>query len=458
VNQKLVRYQLIAFVIVTVLGIGYAMASYVHLGPILGFGQYRVSVDLPSAGGLYSNAAVTQNGVTIGKVDDIHLTKQGVVADLSINNGTKIPSALHAAVANTSAIGEQYVNFTATSKTQGGPYLASGAVIPTSEVSLPPNTSSVLANVSTLLQSVPKAQLSTTINELYNGFNGTGPQLRQLLTSSGSLLNAASQNIAPTKNLINESNPVLNTQARNAANIKAFAHNLDEFTTQLRDSNGDLTGTIDKAPGLTTQLDDLIGQLQPTVPMLLTNLTSVGEVAKVYLPNVQEFLIVFPAAENDLESVILNSPKPGEMNMNLLAQVGQPCTTGYPMAGQQRQPTDTAPKAAPTPQPYCTLPHTSQTQVRSAHNYPCPNNPSLRGAFASDCGLNFTSTAAKENESGSSGGSSGAAGSTSGAAYDPSTGLLVGPGGLLYSVGANSVNGTGPNTLAGLMHQTLGGS
>lgn len=448
-NQKLVRYQLIAFVLVTVLGIGYAMASYVHLGPILGFGEYKVSVNLPAAGGLYSNAAVMQNGVTIGKVDDIHLSRTGVVADLSINNGTKIPSNLHATVANTSAIGEQYLNFT--SKRGGGPYLTAGSVVPASEVSLPPDTSSVLTNLSTLLQSVPKQQLTTTINETYNAFSGTGPQLRNLLSSSESLLNAASQNLTPTKNLIDESNPVLNTQAGNAANIKAFARNLAEFTTQLRSSNSDLTGALDQAPGLTTQLDDLIGQLQPTVPMLLSNLTSVGEVAKVYLPNVQHFLVIFPADENDLTSIILTAPRAGMMNMNLQAQVGSPCTTGY-QTTHQRQPSDTGRKAAPTPQPYCTLPHSSQVQVRGSHNYPCPNNPSVRSAFASGCGLNFNTTA-KEN---SSGGSASGAGNTSSATYNPSNGLLVGPGGLLYSVGPGSLNGTGPTTLAGLMKETLG--
>lgn len=453
-NQRLVRYQLIAFVIVTVLGIGYAMSSYVGLGPIFGFGQFPVSVNLPAAGGLYANAAVTENGVTVGKVTDLHLTRQGVVADLSINDGSKIPKNLHATVANTSAIGEQYIDLSP--KSNGGPYLAARDVIPASEVSLPPNTSTVLSNLSTLLQSVPKQQLNTTINEAYNAFNGTGPDLRNLLSSSQELLNAASQNLTPTKNLIDESDPVLTTQADNAANIKAFAKNLDEFTTQLRASNGDLTGTIDQAPGLTTQLDDLIGQLQPVVPMLLSNLTSIGTVTKVYLPNVQQFLVIFPADENDILSDVLTAPKSGEINMNLLTQVGSPCTTGY-NTSYQRPPSDTAPKAAPNPEPYCTVPHSASTQVRGAHNYPCPNNPSVRAAYASGCGLYFGTEDANETGSSSSGSSKSAAGSTSSASYSPSTGLLVGPGGVLYSVGAGSLNATGPTTFPGLVRQTLGG-
>ena len=443
-NQKLVRYQLIAFVIVTVLGMGYAMASYVGLGPILGIGQYHVSVDMQAAGGLYANAVVTERGVTVGKVDGIHLTSHGVVADLSIDNGTKIPSDVAAKVANTSAVGEQYLELTP--KDSSGPYLTAGSVIPAGKVSLPPSPSTLLANVNALLQSVPQKQLNVTVNELYNAFNGTGPQLRQLLDSSSQLLNAAQQNLSPTKSLIDQSQTVLGTQADNSANIQAFSQNLAAFTTQLRKSNGDLQGSLDQAPGLTTQLNDLIGQLQPTVPLLLDNLTSVGQVTKVYLPNIQQALVVMPADVNDLTSAIMDSTVPGSTNVNFKLQASNPCTTGY--QSTMRQPSDTSPDAAPSKTPYCTASHSSPQDVRGARNDPCPNNPSLRSATAAGCGLYFGTSDVKVGGSGSGG--------TSAATYDPSSGLLVGPNGLLYSVGSDTLSGNGPTTLQGLLKQTLG--
>jgi phospholipid/cholesterol/gamma-HCH transport system substrate-binding protein len=445
-SQKLVRYQLIAFVLVTVLGIGYAMADYVGLGRVLGIGQYSVSVNLPSAGGLYANAVVTERGVTVGKVDGLRLTGHGVVADISINNGTQIPADLAAKVANTSAIGEQYLELTP--KTQGGPYLTAGAVIPVSEVSLPPSPSTLLANLNTLLKSVPQKQLTVTVNELYDAFNGTGPQLRQLLDSSSQLLDAAQQNLSPTRALIDQSQTVLNTQADNAANIKAFSRNLAAFTTQLRDSNGDLTGSLDQAPGAITQLNDLIGQLQPTVPLLLDNLTATGQVLRIYLPNLRQFLVIFPADINDLTSEYMSSGIPGALNDDIMLEENNPapCTTGY--ESNFRQPDSTGYKAAPARTPYCTVPHGSDQQVRGSHNYPCPNNPSLRSATAAGCGLDFGASGVPAGGSGSGG--------TSAATYDPSNGLLVGPNGLLYSVDRNSLSGDGPVTLQGLLRQTLG--
>lgn len=446
-NSKLVRNQLIAFVVVTVLGIGYAMSSYVGLPKLMGFGTYTVSVGLPAAGGLYANAAVTERGVTVGKVDGIHLTKQGVFADISLNNGTKIPaSGLTAKVANTSAVGEQYLNLTPQS--DGGPYLTGGAVIPSSKVTLPPDPSQSLADLNSLLASVPRAQLNTTINEMYNAFNGTGPDLRKLTTSSQQLLGAATQNLQPTKSLIDQSDPVLTTQANNSANIKEFTQNLSAFTSQLRASNSDLTGTIDQSPGTLNQVDDMIGQLQPTVPLLLDNLTSLGQVSKVYLNNLQQSFVILPADLNDVNAAILNAPQSGEVNVDFKAQADTACTQGY--SQKQRSPLDTSYQAAPNPAPYCTAPQSGQTQARGAHNDPCPNNPAVRSATAAGCGLDFGTADAVDAKGSSSSG-------TTSATYQPGSGLFVGPGGTLYSAGQNTISGNGPKTFAGLLNETVNG-
>jgi phospholipid/cholesterol/gamma-HCH transport system substrate-binding protein len=444
-GSKLVRYQIVAFVVVTVLGVTYAMFNYVGLGKTLGLGQYSVSVDLPSAGGLYANADVTERGVTVGKVKDLHLTHGGgVVADIDLNNGTQIPSdGLKAAIANTSAVGEQYLNLTPA--TTRGPDLTAGSTVPKSEVSLPPTPNTVLANLNSLLESVPKAQLNTTINQLYDAFNGSGPQLKQLLDSATQLLASAQQNEGQTQSLINQSEPVLQTQADTSADIENFSQNLAAFTTQLKDSNADLKGTIDQAPATITQLNDLVGQVQPTVPLLLANLTSVSQVTDTYIPNLKQLLVILPADINDLTSSIDASPISGTDNVNFKVQADNPCTQGYEQA--MRSPNDPSYAAAPNPTPTCTASQSAQVDVRGAREDPCPNNPSIRSGTAAGCGLYFGDTA----ESGSSS-SSGDSATT----YDPTNGLFVGPNDILYSLGPSSVSGNGPTSLNGLLKQTLG--
>ena len=84
--------------------------SFIGLpGMLFGIGQYKVSIQLPEAGGLYQRGNVTYRGTEVGRVDDVRLTDTGVVADLRMNSKIKIPADLDAQVASVSAVGEQYI-------------------------------------------------------------------------------------------------------------------------------------------------------------------------------------------------------------------------------------------------------------------------------------------------------------------------------------------------------------
>ncbi|HZC41711.1 MAG TPA: MlaD family protein [Streptosporangiaceae bacterium] len=455
-TSRLVRYQLVAFVVVTVLGVTYAMLQYVGLPRILGFGQYHVSVALPASGGLYTDAIVTERGVPVGKVAGIRLGGRGAVADISLNDGARIPADLRAAVRNTSAIGEQYLELTP--QRAGPPYLRPGAMVPERDVSLPTPPGTLLTDVNSLLNSVPRAQLSTTINELYNAFNGSGPDLQRLLDSSRLLLAAAHAHLPPTSKLITQLQPVLRTQQARSADIASFSRHLASFTRQLRASNATLRGSLQQLPGFTTELNALVTQVQPTVPLLLANLTAVGQVLEVYLPNLRQILVVLPADINDVTAAILTSPVPGSANMDFKSTVNNPppCQQGYPAT--MRPPSDTSPASPPTPAPRCRAPGNSSLEVRGARNNPCPNNPAIRSATAAGCGLIFqaadSGAGTRQHHGTRHGGGRAVAGA---ATYDPVTGLFFGPDGILYSVGAGSVSGRGPATLGQLLRQTLGG-
>lgn len=391
-TSKLVRYQLIAFVVVTVLGVTYAMTQYVGLGRMLGIGRYHVSVEMPDTGGLYAGAVVTERGVTVGRVNSVNVHGHGILADISLNDGTQIPrTGLKTAVRNTSAVGEQYLEFTP--GTARPPYLRPGSVVPSSDVSLPPSPTQLLNNVNMLLRSVPARQLGITLNELYGAFNGTGPQLRQLLQSAGNLMTAAQQNITPTTGLINGLRPVLNTQQANSASVRSFSRHLASVSAQLGASDSDLRGTLAEAPGFVNQLDALVGQIQPTVPLLLANLTSIGQVLYVYAPNVRQVLVMLPAGIDLIDAATLASPVHGSAKADFVTQVNNPpaCTQGYHV--QPRDPYDTSIIPPPAKEPYCQAPGNSPIDVRGERNSPCPNDPSIRSNTAAGCGLYFGDTA-----------------------------------------------------------------
>ena len=74
--------QLLIFSMLAVVALGIMVFSYMRLPAILGVGVYRVTLELPEAGGLYPRGNVTYRGTQVGIVKSVNITDTGVAADL----------------------------------------------------------------------------------------------------------------------------------------------------------------------------------------------------------------------------------------------------------------------------------------------------------------------------------------------------------------------------------------
>jgi phospholipid/cholesterol/gamma-HCH transport system substrate-binding protein len=483
--SKLAKGQVIAFVLVSLIAVSYASVSYLKLPQKLGFGRYTLSIELPNTAKLYEAAVVTLRGEEIGEVTKLGLTTTAVRATLSINDEARIPSDSVASVRSISALGEQYVDFEPTGA--GGPALRDGDVVPASRVRLPVQETTLLDKVNALVASLPAKDLNTTIDELSTGFGGTGSDLQLLIDSTGPLLDAADANIEPTRRLITDLGPVLDTQRRLAPQIRSIFPDLATVTGQLRHSDSDLRGVLDKTPPFIDEVDDLVNQLRPTLPSLLHDLTNVGDVVRIYLPNVEHVVSVLPTPIHDLQSAIYGSPLQSAAKLSFKAVLNNPpaCTVGF--INRQRDINDLSP-AQPQYDAFCKEPHDSAIGVRGGRNNECPNDPARRSNSAYGCGLRFQSNedylrsrddatktmldrlahlptsvdppdgAPPYNPVGlppsaSSARSPSAPPEAQGGAtafptptYDPGTGVFLAPGGQAYILGGRGANAAKPGT------------
>ena len=110
---RLIRIQLVLFTVLTLVALIMLGWYYLRLPSVAGIGQYTLTADLPSSGGLYRTANVTYRGITIGKVTDVEPTERGAKATMSISDHFKIPVDAVANVHSVSAIGEQYLDLVA---------------------------------------------------------------------------------------------------------------------------------------------------------------------------------------------------------------------------------------------------------------------------------------------------------------------------------------------------------
>ena len=280
------------FVAIATLGIGYVLLHYVGVGQSVFGNSYTAYVDLADSGGLFSNASVTYRGVEVGRVGSITLRQNGIRVALDLDGKEPIPSDVQAVVGNGSPIGEQFVDLRP--RHDGGPYLQGGSVIPQSQTQLPVSAQDLLVNIDRLMKSVPRKDLHTLVTELGTTFADTGPDLQHLLDSTRALMRTARDNLPQTVQLLDDGGRVLDTQNVLSSDIVTFSKNLATFTDALRSSDHDLRAVIDNGSPASRELTALDHSVDATLPVLLGNLTSLGQVTAVRIPAIRQVLIIYP--------------------------------------------------------------------------------------------------------------------------------------------------------------------
>jgi phospholipid/cholesterol/gamma-HCH transport system substrate-binding protein len=319
----------------------------------------------------------------------MRLTPNGIEVDLHIDSSApKIPSDLQAAVADRSAVGEQYVDLMPS--TSAGPYLTSGSVITQNRTTIPPPTQNLLANLDQLANSVPTSSLQTVVNELYAGFNGTGPDLQKLLDSVGDFTKTAQAQLPQTTQLLDTGKVVLDTQNDEAGSIESFSTSLRQVAAQLKTSDPDLRKLIANAPQAATQLTDLLSESGQQLGNVLANLLTTANILVTRNSGLETAMVAYPQLAGAAKSV---APGDGTAHLGLALNLFNPppCTQGY-QATPHRAGNATA-KATPNTNAYCATSPSTGVDVRGAENAPYggkPATPADPGASGTTGGQSST--------------------------------------------------------------------
>lgn len=289
-----IRLQIVAFVVLALVGVSYVGARYIGLASMVRDTGYPVSVDLPESGGLFTNAEVTYRGVPVGRVDGLEVTDGGIRARLHIDSSDRIPADLEAVVRNRSAIGEQYLDLRP--RSDSGPYLEDGSVVRASASDLPPPVEDLLSDSTDLLASVPVDDLRTVVDEAYSATANAGGSLGRLLDTAQTFIDSADRSFLVTQSLIRSSSTVLRTQERSSSDIAGFSRDLKAFNATLKGSDADLRGLLSTTPGATREIQDLVSQVGVPLGVLMSNLVSTAQVFGINADGVRGVMLTLPDA------------------------------------------------------------------------------------------------------------------------------------------------------------------
>ncbi|KQS73554.1 MCE family protein [Modestobacter sp. Leaf380] len=334
------RIQLLAFALVALLGMSFVGFRYVGLDRLVFGGGYQVAAQFTDSGGIFVNAEVTYRGVGVGRVSDMTLTDEGVEVELEIDpDAPEIPADTLAAVANRSAVGEQYVDLRPPDG--DGPFLADGSVIPVQNTSIPIPVEQLLLDVDGLVGSIDLEDLRILVDELGTAFAGAGDDLSRLIDNGNLLLTRAEESLPQTLQLITDGQTVLQTQVDSRSAIQSWAADLRLLSDTLVSSDGDLRALLVNAPDAGAALQQLVTDAGPGLGSLIRNVDVLNDVTAPRLDGVEQLLVTYPEVVTGAFSTVRRDPD-GQMRAHfgfvLNANDPQACISGYSSTGNAPSP------------------------------------------------------------------------------------------------------------------------
>jgi phospholipid/cholesterol/gamma-HCH transport system substrate-binding protein len=324
------KIQLLIFMLITLVGCTFVGARYAKVDRFFVDRTYEVTVHLEDSGGSFAGSQVTYRGVSVGKVDRLVLTDDGVDVVLAIENEhDDIPADSRALVGNGSAVGEQYVELQPQS--DDAPYLAESSEIAVEDTQIPIATETLLANISTTVSSVDQDALRTSVDEFAKAFAGSGEDLQRIIDSGNSFIETADANFDVTTALIRDSNTVLNGQLASESAIRNFATELSAFSTVLAGSDADVRRLIETGSTSTIELRDFIETNRVELGSLFNNLVTTGEIIVRHLDGIKQVLVIYPYVVEGGFTVVSKSPDTGlfDAHFGMIITDTAPCVQGY---------------------------------------------------------------------------------------------------------------------------------
>lgn len=364
------KIKLVAFAVVGVVAIVYALFRFTDIDRVFGQDGYTVRLQLAESGGIFSNAEVSYRGYNIGRVGQLRLTQDGLEVELEIEPDTpKVPADLTAVVANRSAVGEQFVDLRPQS--EGGPFLDGDSVIPVDRTKTPIASEELISDVDSLAGSVPIDSLRTVVDESYEAFQGTGDDLQMLLGTARDFTATAQEYLPQTVTLFEQGATVLETQNDMAGSLKSFSRDLNLLSETLKKSDADLRHLIDVTPKAASQLSAVLEETGPGLGVLVANLLTTSNLMVTRQDGLEQALVSYPVVAVGAHTV---TPGDGTAHLGLVLNLFNPpvCTKGYRSPEEYRtgnRPEDLKPRP-PDFDAYCAEPPGSPISVRGSQNAP----------------------------------------------------------------------------------------
>ena len=241
----------------------------------------------------------------------------------------------------------------------------------------------MLDQVSKLVNSIPGDRISDLLDETFKAFNGAGPDFQSLLDSASKITRTSTAS---------GSDAVADRRQWPTAGFAGRDRRLDpdvgaqpgrRSPSSSRRTTREFRAILQKGPGFAEEVSALLDQMKPTLPILLANLTTIGQILRHLQPVARTASGDLPRHHRRAAVIRSAQEQPDGSAVGRLRAHHQrsaavhgrlPAAVAVALPGRRGRSIDTPDGL------YCKLPQDSPIAVRGARNYPCMGHPGQAGA------------------------------------------------------------------------------
>ena len=306
-DAKILRMGAISLVLLLLV-----MAASFNLQKFPGFRGTTYHAELTDASGLRTGSEVQVAGIRVGRVNDLRIGPERVIADFDVKNAT-LGRSTRASVEVKSLLGEKFLNITP----DGSGSLPGGSTIPLARTDVTFDIVGTLGTLTTQTEETNKENLTKALNALAETIDAAAPEVKSSFTGLSrlsttiatrdeeiELLLQRSRNVTGLLNerkgdlvqLLDRADLVLQELQRRKESIHSLLVNANKLAVQLegtvKDNREQLRPTLDKLKNVLTflharedQIETLIRNYGPYVN-ILGNIIGTGPWFDAYVPNI----------------------------------------------------------------------------------------------------------------------------------------------------------------------------
>jgi len=243
-----------------------------------------VHVQFAEAGGLKNGDAVMISGARVGKVRDVHLDGDHVVADIVLTDSdVELGDRTEARIITMTLLGRAAVEL----EPRGSGELDAGGTIPVDRTSSPYNLTSTLNQLTETSAEIDKEQLAQALEEASSTFSASSVDLGPALEGITALSSAVSANDDELRSLVDRADRVTGVLAGRDQQIASLLGAGRSLLSELDARQDVVIGLLHSARSLSAQLRLMINDTDDVLGPALEELGGVVDVLNENKANLQ---------------------------------------------------------------------------------------------------------------------------------------------------------------------------